>query len=343
MPNQRRNSILFISLGIALVMLFLANISLGAVKIPLTDVVNALTGNHASKPAWDYIILSYRLPKAIVAVLAGMALSVGGLLMQTLFRNPLAGPDVLGLSSGASLGVAFVILGAGLLPGALGIFLMSGYGVVLASVAGSFAVLLLVLAVAQRLRDTMGILITGIMFGSFTGAIVSVLTYFSTAEQLQKYTFWALGSLGNLPPQSIIILTVVTIIGLFLAISCIKPLDALLLGERYAASMGINLKRTRFIIIIAASLLTGCVTAFAGPIAFVGLVVPHLARLLLKAGSHRILFWGTLFIGGILMLFCDMCTQLPGTAAVLPINGITSIVGAPVVISLLLKKRNRTY
>lgn len=343
MPNQRRNSILFISLGIALVVLFLANISLGAVKIPLTDVVNALIGNHASKPAWDYIILSYRLPKAIVALLAGMALSVGGLLMQTLFRNPLAGPDVLGLSSGASLGVAFVILGAGFLPGALGIFLMSGYGVVMASVTGSFAVLLLVLAVAQRLRDTMGILITGIMFGSFTGAIVSVLTYFSTAEQLQKYTFWALGSLGNLPQQSIVILAVVTVTGLVLAISCIKPLDALLLGERYAASMGINLKRIRFIIIIAASLLTGCVTAFAGPIAFVGLVVPHLARLLFRVGSHRILFWGTLFSGGILMLFCDMCTQLPGSAAILPINGITSIVGAPVVIGLLLKKRNRTY
>lgn len=343
MHNQRRNTILFISLGIALVALFLANISMGAVKIPLTDVVKALTGQHASKPAWDYILLSYRLPKAIVAVLAGMALAVGGLLMQTLFRNPLAGPDVLGLSSGASLGVAFVILGAGLLPGALGIFLMSGYGVVLASVAGSFAVLLLVLAVAQRLRDTMAILITGIMFGSFTGAIVSVLTYFSTAEQLQKYTFWALGSLGNLPQQSIIILAVVTLTGLLLAISCIKPLDALLLGERYAASMGINLKRTRLLIIIAASLLTGCVTAFAGPIAFVGLVVPHLARLLFRSGSHRILFWATLFTGGILMLFCDMCTQFPGSAVVLPINGITSVVGAPVVIGLLLKKRNRAY
>jgi iron complex transport system permease protein len=343
MHNRNLHTILFIALGIALVVLFLVNISLGAVKIPMREVVNALTGNPTSKPAWDYIILNYRLPKAIVAVLAGMALSIGGLLMQTLFRNPLAGPDVLGLSSGASLGVAFVIMGAGFIPGALGMFLISGYGVVLASVAGSFVVLLLVLAVAQRLRDTMAILITGIMFGSFTGAIVGVLSYFSTAEQLQKYTFWALGSLGNLPWEHVILLAIITFIGIALAISRIKALDGLLLGERYAISLGININRTRIIIILATSLLTGVVTAFAGPIAFVGLVVPHMARLMLKAGSHRILFWGTLLTGGILMLLCDICTQIPGSGVVLPINGITSIVGAPVVIGLLLQKRKSAY
>lgn len=343
MPNRTLHILAFTAMGIALVLLFLANISLGAAKIPLIDVAKALTGHPTAKSSWDYIIVSYRLPKAITALLCGMALSVGGLLMQTLFRNPLAGPDVLGLSSGASLGVAFVIMGAGFIPGALGGFLISGYGVVLASVAGSFAVLLLVLAVARRLRDTMGILITGIMFGSFTGAIVGVLSYFSTAEQLQKYTFWALGSLGNLPWEHVILLGLITLTGITLAISQIKALDGLLLGERYAISLGININRTRIIIILATSLLTGVVTAFAGPIAFVGLVVPHIARLILKAGSHRILFWGTLLTGGILMLLCDMCTQLPGSGVVLPINGITSIVGAPVVIFLLLQKRKTAY
>ncbi len=339
MPNRRRNTLLFITLCLALGLLFLANIGMGSVKIPIDEVAGVLTGQKASKPAWEYIILNYRLPKAITALLSGMALSIGGLLMQTLFRNPLAGPDVLGLSSGASLGVAFVIMGAGFIPGALGLFLLSGYGVVLASVLGSFVVLLLVLAVSQRLRDTMAILITGIMFGSFTGAIVGVLSYFSSAEQLQKYTFWALGSLGNLPWEHVALLGTITFIGLCLAISCIKPLDGLLLGERYAASLGINLNKTRIIIILSTSLLTGVVTAFAGPIAFVGLVVPHIARLILKSGSHRILFWGTLLCGGILMLLCDMCTQFPGSGIVLPINGITSLVGAPVVVGLLLKKR----
>ena len=343
MQYSNRHITLFILLGIALAVLFLVNISLGAVRIPITDVGQSITGGHATKPAWDYIILNYRLPKAITALLAGIGLAVSGLLMQTLFRNPLAGPDVLGLSSGASLGVAFVILGAGIMPQVLAGFFLSGYGIVLASVAGSFVVLLAVLAVAQRLRDTMAILIIGLMFSSFTGAIVGVLTYFSTAEQLQKYTFWSLGSLGNLPWSNVILLAVVIFTGLLMAVFCIKPLDALLLGERYAKSMGINFKRTRLIIILATSLLTGCITAFAGPIAFVGLVVPHIAKLLFRSSNHKILFWGTLLCGGVLMLVCDIFTQLPGSAFVLPINAITSIIGAPVVIALLVGKRKGIF
>lgn len=343
MQHTNRNIALFTFLGIALVLLFLANISLGAIKIPLHDVLNSLTGGQASKPAWNYIIVNYRLPKAITALLVGMGLSVSGLLMQTLFRNPLAGPDVLGLSSGASLGVAFIILGLAVLPGALAGFFMSPYGIVLAATLGSFVVMLAVLAVARRLKDTMAILIIGLMFTSFTGAIVGVLTYFSTAEQLQKYTFWSLGSLGNLPWCSIITLAIATLTGLFMAALCIKPLDALLLGERYAKSMGINFKKTRFVIILATSLLTGCITAFAGPVAFVGLVVPHMAKLLFKTSNHRLLFWATLLSGGILLLICDIFTQLPGSSFVLPINAITSIIGAPVVIALLLGKRKGIF
>jgi iron complex transport system permease protein len=343
LPNKSRHIALFIALGIALVVLFIANVSLGAVKIPLQDVVQSLTGSMASKTSWEYIIINYRLPKAIAAILTGMGLSIGGLMMQTLFRNPLAGPDVLGLNSGAGLGVAIVILASGILPVALSGIFVSSYGIVLAAVSGSFMVLLAILAVAQRVRDTTAILIIGLMFSSFTGAIVGVLTYFSTAEQLQKYTFWALGSLGNLPWQNIKFLAVVIAIGIALAAVTIKPLDALLLGERYAKSLGINFKRTRFLIILATSLLTGCITAFAGPIAFVGLVVPHIAKLLFKTSSHKTLFYATLLTGGALMLFCDIFTQLPGSSFVLPINAITSIIGAPVVIALLLSKRKGIF
>lgn len=330
-------------LCIVLVTLFLANISLGPVKIPIADVAETLTGGEASKPTWNYIILQYRLPKALTALMAGIGLSISGLLMQTLFRNPLAGPDVLGLSSGAGLGVAIVILGSAFLPAALSVLFISPYGIVLASTFGSFLVLLAILGVAKRLNDTMAILIVGLMFSSFTGAIVGVLTYFSTAEQLQKYTFWALGSLGNLSWSNIIILAAASFTGLLLALFCIKPLDALLLGERYAKSMGVNFTRTRLLIILSASLLTGCITAFAGPIAFIGLVVPHIAKLVFRVSSHMVLFWATLLTGGILLLVCDSLTQLPGSEHVLPINAITSILGAPIVIWLLMRKRKGIF
>lgn len=343
MQYSRQHTLLFSALGISLILLFLVNIGLGSVNIPIYDVFKSLTGGEASKSTWEYIILNYRLPKAVTAVIAGMGLSISGLLMQTLFRNPLAGPYVLGLSSGASLGVAFVILGAGMIPGVLGSFFLSPYGIVLASTLGSLLVLLAVLIVAQKLRDTMAILIVGLMFGSFTGAIVSVLTYFSTAQQLQKFTFWSLGSLGNLPWDNIIILASVCAVGLLLAALCIKPLNALLLGERYAKSMGINFGRTRLILIIATSLLAGSITAFAGPIAFVGLAVPHMAKLLFRTSSHLVLFWATLLTGAIILLLCDTATQLPGNNYILPINAVTSIIGAPVVIWLLLRRRKGVF
>lgn len=339
MKHTQKHILLFGTLAFILLLLFVVNISFGSLNIPFNDVLESLTGGTASKSSWQYIIVNYRLPKAVTAILVGMGLSVSGLLMQTLFRNPLAGPDVLGLSSGASLGVAFVVLGTGILPVTLAGILLSPYAVALASAAGSFLVLLAVLAVAQRLKDTMAILIIGLMFSSFTAAIVNVLTFFSTAEQLQKFTFWALGSLGNLPWDNIALLGIVCAAGLGMAALCIKPLDALLLGERYALSMGVNFKRTRLIIIVATSLLTGTVTAFAGPIAFIGLVVPHIAKLLFKTSSHLVLYGATLLLGAILLLFCDTFTQVPGTQYVLPINAITSLIGAPVVIWLLMHKQ----
>lgn len=330
------------ALIISAVALFFVNISLGSVPIPIGDTFKSLLGGNASKTTWDYIIVNYRLPKAITAALAGMGLSISGLLMQTLFRNPLAGPYVLGLSSGSSLGVAFLILGAGFLPGIAGSWLLSSYGVIAASCLGSFTVLLAVMAVSQKLRDTAAILIVGLMFGSFTGAIVGVLTYFSTAEQLQKYTFWTLGSLGNLSWISIAILAISVAVGLVLAVASIKPLNALLLGENYAKSLGLNYKKATFTIVIATSILAGSITAFAGPIAFVGLAVPHIARLIFQTSHHNILFWATLLLGAIIMLTCDIFSQVPGTDVTLPINAITSIIGAPVVIWLLMRKRKLT-
>ena len=319
--------------------MFLINISLGSVSIPMKDVFNSLTGGHASKETWHYIILNYRLPKAIAAILVGMGLSISGLLMQTLFRNPLAGPYVLGLSSGASLGVAIVILGAALLPPFLATFLVSYVGIVLASSLGSFAVLLAVLAVSHRLRDTMAILIVGLMFGSLTSAIVGTLTYFSTAEQLQKFTFWSLGNLGNLSWTAIALLSSCVVIGLLFSLFSIKPLNALLLGENYAKSLGLNYNESRIIIILATSILAGSITAFAGPIAFIGLAVPHIAKLVFQTSNHTILFWSTILFGALIMLICDSISQLPGSDITLPINAVTSIFGAPIVIWLLIRKR----
>ncbi len=333
MFNQK-NKILFSILSFVLIGMFFLNLSLGSVSIPTVAIFDSVLGNEI-KSSWEIILWNFRLPKAITAILVGMGLSISGLLMQTLFRNPLAGPYVLGLSSGSSLGVAFMIMGAGFLPS----FLLSDYGIVIASSIGSFLVLMAVLIVSQKLRDTMAILIVGLMFGSFTSAIVSVLSYFSTAQELQKFTFWSMGSLANLSWNSVLILAVCCYLGLLLSILSIKPLNALLLGENYAKSLGLNFKKTRFIIIFATSILAGSITAFAGPIAFVGLAVPHLAKLLFQTSNHFLLFWSTLLIGAILMLVCDSIAQLPGSDYTLPINAITSMVGAPVVVWLLVRKR----
>lgn len=337
---KNRNTLLFSILSLTLLLTFILNISLGQVAIPIKDVFKSLLGSSASKDTWEYIIINFRLPKAITAILVGFGLSISGLLMQTLFRNPLAGPYVLGLSSGSSLGVAVVILGATLLPNLVSEILLSSYGIIVASCLGSFLVMLLIMIVSQRLRNTASILIVGLMFSSFTGAIVSVLTYFSSAEQLQKFTFWSMGNLGNLSWLNIVILSTTILIGLVLSILSIKALDALLLGENYAKSLGINIKKSRFIVIVATCILAGSITAFAGPIAFVGLAVPHLAKLLFQTSNHKTLFWSTLFMGGILMLLCDMISQLPGLDFTLPVNAITSIIGAPIVIWLLIQKKN---
>lgn len=339
MQQSNKFSFTFLFLLMVLVGLFLLSLSLGSVRIPISEVIDAFLGNAVTKESWEIIIWNFRLPKAITAILVGCGLSISGLLMQTLFRNPLAGPYVLGLSSGASLGVAFVLMGVSFLPFSVAQFFISPYGLVIASGLGSFLVLLAVLFVSKKLKDTMAILIVGLMFGSFTSAFVSVLSYFSTAAQLQKFTFWSLGSVANLSWKEISLLTVLVCIGIGLSILVIKPLNALLLGEKYAQSIGVNFKRTRFIIIIATSILAGSITAFAGPIAFIGLAVPHITKLIFKTSNHFILVFGTLLLGAITLLLCDLIAQVPGYDITLPINAITSLIGAPVVIWLLTKKK----
>ena len=339
MKNQKTYRFYFLVLILILIITFIISISLGTVPIPLREVIISLFGGEPLKSSWKFIIMDYRLPKAITAILAGGGLAVSGLLMQTLFRNPLAGPFVLGLSSGASLGVAMLILGAGLFGASFGGLLMDSWSLVIASAFGSFLVLLAVLSVSFKVKDTMTILIIGLMFGSVTAAVVSVLSYFSNAEQLQQFVFWSFGTLGNVSWDGILILFSCIAIGLWISILAIKPLNALLLGENYAKSMGINLKLATFWIIVATSLLAGSITAFAGPIAFVGLAVPHLTRQFFNSSNHMVLLPAVFLSGAVLMLICDTVAQLPFIELTLPINAITSLLGAPVVIWLLVRKR----
>lgn len=332
----------FLILTVLLILFFFVNISLGSVSIPTKEIFKSLVGNIDNE-SWQYIIHNYRLPKAFTAILVGSGLGISGLLMQTLFRNPLAGPFVLGISSGASLGVALIILGSGFFGGIFASFLISKWSVIIAASLGSFLVLLAVMIVSSRVRDTMALLIIGLMFGSITSAAVSVLSYFSSAEQLQQYIFWGFGSLGNLSWQELLILLIIYLIGILMAMVSIKALNTLLLGENYAKSLGINLKKSRFIIIIATSLLAGTITAFAGPIAFIGLAIPHMTRQLFHTSNHKILLPAVFLFGAIVMLICDSIAQLPTSDYTLPINAITSLVGAPVVIWLLVNKRKMLF
>jgi len=322
-----------------MILMAFLNVSLGSVHIPLKDILSILIQQDVSDSSWTYIILEYRLPKVFTAILTGSGLAVSGLLMQTLFRNPLAGPYVLGLSSGASLGVAIMIMGAGLIGGTAATFLISKWSLVIASSIGSLMVLLAVLMASAKLRDTMAILIIGLMFASLTAAVVSVLAYFSPAAQLQQYIFWSFGSLGNLSWPEVGILSTFWFFGILLSIFCIKNLNTLLLGESYARSLGVKISTNRLLIIIATSLLAGSITAFAGPIAFVGLAVPHLIRQVIPTSDHKILLPAVILGGSILMLVCDIIAQVPGSEYTLPINAITSIIGAPVVIWLLIRKQ----
>lgn len=343
MNNYSKYSVKFLLFVLLLIIFILINLSLGSVDIPLKSILYTLTGNDIAKESWQYIILQYRVPKAITAVLVGSGLSICGLLMQTLFRNPLAGPFVLGISSGASLGVAILVLGISIFSGSVAGMAFSNLGLALAASLGAFFVLGAVMIVAKKVKNTMSILIIGLMFGSFTAAIISVLAYFSSAENLQQYVFWTFGSLGNLGWDEILILSIIYILSISILLTIIKPLNSLLLGENYAVSLGVNLKKTRNITLLVTGLLTGVITAFSGPIAFIGLAVPHLTKLLIKTSNHRVLLPSVAVAGAIVMLISDTIAQLPNSEYSLPINAVTSLFGAPIVIWLLVRKRKISY
>ena len=329
----------FITLFFVLAMVFLVSIGLGSVAIPIDEIIAVLLGNNSSKSSWSTIILHFRLPKAITAMLVGSGLSIAGLLMQTLFKNPLAGPFVLGISSGASLGVAILILGAGIFGGVLTTISLSSWGLAIASSIGAALVLFAVLITANKVRNTMSILIIGLMFGTVTSAIISVFTFFSNADKIQQFVFWGFGSLGNLSWNEILVFFTIYLTGIINLIGIIKPLNSLLIGENYAKSLGINIKKNRNIILLITSLLTGVITAFAGPIAFIGLAVPHITKLVFKTSDHKILLPAVAILGAIILLICDIIAQLPTSEFTLPINAVTSLIGAPIVIWLLVRKK----
>ncbi len=341
MKNQKTYRFQFLLLLVVLLLCFFVNISLGSVSIPLKSIFGSLFGT-IENTTWQ-VITDFRLQKALTAILVGSGLGISGLLMQTLFRNPLAGPFVLGITSGASLGVALIILGSGLFGGFFATALISKWSIVIAASLGSFLVLLAVLAVSSKVRDTMAILIIGLMFGSITAAVVSVLSYFSSAEQLQQYIFWGFGSLSNLSWNELAIFFGIYAVGLVLSIVSIKGLNSLLLGDNYAKSLGLNLKQSRLLIILATSLIAGTITAFAGPIAFIGLAIPHLTRQIFKTSNHKVLLPAVFLFGAIVMLICDSISQLPTSDYTLPINAITALVGAPVVIWLLVRQRKMMF
>lgn len=342
MKIPKATSLFFLLLCI-LISAFVLNVSLGSVYIPFSSTLSVLTGQLIEHESWKYIITEYRLPKAITAALVGSGLSLSGLLMQTLFRNPLAGPFVLGISSGASLGAALFIMGSGLLSTLLPIYLLNDTSLAIASSMGSFLVLFVVLIVARSIKDTMALLIIGLMFGSVTGAIVNLLSYTTTAEKLKRFIYWSLGSVGNLSWTQVSVLAILVLLGILCSVFLIKPLNSLLLGEAYAQSLGVKIKHKRYAIIGITGVLVGSITAFAGPIAFVGLAVPHMAKQLFQTTDHKVLLPVVVLLGAITLLLCDIIAQWPSNVQVLPINAITSVLGAPVVIWLLVKRKKLIF
>jgi len=340
MNSQSRTSTYLVLLALV-ILVFGGQLLVGSVHIPFTQVLGALFGGGSENPGWNTIVMDFRLPKAITAVLAGSGLAVCGLILQTLFRNPLAGPFVLGISSGASLGAALLIL-AGSTFGFIGSYLVfiGSWAVVLAATIGSFGVLLLILLISHRVRDSMTLLIVGLMVGSLSAAMVSVLQYYSEAEEIQSFLLWTFGNLGGVHGGELMLLTAVVTCTIVWSLFIIKPLNSLLLGESYAQSLGINIQHSRTVIIIISSILAGSITAFCGPLGFIGIAVPHLARITFKTADHLVLVPACVLLGALVMSLCDIVSQIPGSSEVLPINAVTSLVGAPAVIAILIRSRN---
>ena len=329
-----------ISIGIVTVglLLFVMNLCFGSVSIPMKEIWAAVFGGEGS--TYRAIVLDYRLPQAITALLAGIGLSVSGLLMQTLFRNPLSDPSLLGISSGSSLGVALVILlgtATGLSVNTLSLW--STFGVTVAAFVGAFAVLLLILALSSRLRNMVSLVLVGIMIAYIAGSVTDILKFFSQKEGLHSFVIWGLGSFSNVSKAQLPFFAIAVVVGAIGSFLLFKTLNLLLLGERYAENLGVNIKRSSMLIILASGFLTALITAFCGPIAFLGLAVPHIARFLFKSSDHKLLIPATAFIGMDLALFCNLIARLPSFEGNLPINSVTALIGAPIVLWVIFHRQ----
>lgn len=323
-----------------IMMLFMANLLYGgSVKIPASEVLSILCGGQGEHSSWSYIIWESRLPQTFTALLAGAALAVSGLMLQTAFNNPLAGPDILGINAGAGLGAAFVLLfWGGVMPA--GNLLFSGsLSLVVAAFMGALVVTLLILLFALRLRNNTMLLIIGMMIGYVVSSAVSLLNFFSTAEGVQSYMMWGMGNFGGVSRGQLPLFAGLVLGGIAMALSLVKPLNALLLGDRYARNLGVNIRRTRIWMLLSTGVLVAVTTAYCGPINFIGLAVPHMARLLFGTGNHRVLMPATLLMGGMVALLCNLICVLPGDRGLLPLNAITPIIGAPIIIHVIMSRR----
>lgn len=328
-----------LGLGLVVAILFALNLLLGSVSIPAGDVVSILLGDETAKASWQFIILESRLPQAITATLCGAALAVSGLMLQTAFRNPLAGPSVFGVNSGAGLGVALVMLflGGGLSVGSVSI---TGFAaILLAAFVGAMTVMTIIFFFSTLVRNSVMLLIIGIMIGYISNSAISLLNFFATDEGVKSYMVWGMGSFGGVSMDNMPVFVIVTLAGLLGALLLIKPLNALMLGDRYAENLGVNIMRVRNWLLIVTGLLTAITTAFCGPVAFIGLAVPHIARLLLTTDNHRQLLPATLLCGSVVALVCNLICYLPGESGVIPLNAVTPLIGAPVIIYVIARKR----
>lgn len=336
---MRRNILLFICLATSILLLFGLNLTTGSVQIPFADVLDILCGRFTGKESWEYIILENRLPQTLTAILCGASLSVCGLMLQTAFRNPLAGPDVFGISSGAGLGVALVML---LLGGTVStsIFTVSGFLAILtAAFIGAISVTALILFLSTMVRNSVLLLIVGIMVGYVSSSAVSLLNFFASEEGVKSYMVWGMGNFGGVSMDHIPLFSILCFIGIIASFLLVKPLNILLLGPQYAESLGISTRQIRNILLVVVGLLTAITTAFCGPISFIGLAIPHIARLLFHTENHQILLPGTVLSGAVIALLCNFICYLPGESGIIPLNAVTPLIGAPVIIYVIIQRR----
>lgn len=339
-----RNKIVFTSLTILTVITFIGCILIGSVEIPTTEVINALIGKPTLKPTWQYIVLESRLPMAITAILSGAGLALSGLLLQTTFQNPLADPSILGVSTGASVGVAIITLSAGgllqdIFGTATGLFI----GNVLGAIIGAAFIITILIVFSSFVRNTLMLLIIGILISYLSSSSISLLNFFSSAEEVKNFVVWGLGSYSGVTSTQIPLFTISVTLLITLSFTLIKPLNALLLGERYAQNMGYNMRTLRNSLLITSGLLTAIVTAFCGPIGFIGLIVPHIARLMLNSSNHVTLLPATILAGMFISLLCTLLSVLPTSLGVIPINAITPVIGVPIIIYIILNRKRINY